>query len=201
MSSQRGNSQRSRPQKHKNAKAFKNNTHDTSKKTALINQLEMHGLCARCKAIIEWKVKYKKYKPLSKPATCVRCSQRNIGRAYFILCETCMETLKVCGKCGKATEIVIPVTDPELAEIDRQFETNLRNMRERERRSILRIMESKKDRMESGVDKKLKKLTIRSSQPIQASLDSEDEECVDDESQGDNIHCHILTSRDSFDSL
>ncbi|EUB62939.1 hypothetical protein EGR_02380 [Echinococcus granulosus] len=69
MSSQRGNTQRSRPQKYQNTSAFKNNMHDTSKKTALLNQLEMDGLCARCEAIIEWKIRYKKHKPLTKPRT------------------------------------------------------------------------------------------------------------------------------------
>lgn len=69
MSSQRGNVQRNRPQKYQNTFAFKNNMHDTSKKTTSLNRLEMDGLCARCKAIIEWKIRYKKYKPLTKPRT------------------------------------------------------------------------------------------------------------------------------------
>ncbi|VDM18011.1 unnamed protein product [Hydatigera taeniaeformis] len=69
MSSQRGNAQRNRPQKHKNSVAFRNNKYDTSKKTASLNQLEMDGLCTRCREIIEWKIRYKKYKSLTKPRT------------------------------------------------------------------------------------------------------------------------------------
>ena len=32
-----------------------------------INNLEFHGLCDHCKNILDWKVKYKKYKPLTMP--------------------------------------------------------------------------------------------------------------------------------------
>ena len=67
MSTQKGNSSRSRPQKHKNTKAFKNDLHDTSITTKKINNLEFYGICDRCKEIIDWKVKYKKYKLLSTP--------------------------------------------------------------------------------------------------------------------------------------
>ena len=66
MSSQRGNHKKG-PQKHQNRTSFKNNLHDTSKRTKEINELVHHGLCERCKEIIEWKIKYKKYKPLTVP--------------------------------------------------------------------------------------------------------------------------------------
>lgn len=66
MSSQRGNTARKRPQKHKNSRAFKNDLHDCSQKIKMINSLQLTGLCARCKETIEWKIKYRKYKPLSQ---------------------------------------------------------------------------------------------------------------------------------------
>ena len=69
MSSQRGNVSRTRKQKFQNAKKFKNDMHDSSGKIKMINNLTMEGLCKRCSDIIEWKIKYKKYKPLTKPAT------------------------------------------------------------------------------------------------------------------------------------
>jgi hypothetical protein len=65
MSSQKGNSQRSRSQKHKNVSVFKNDLYDTSHITKKINDLQHHGICPRCKEIIDWKVKYKKYKLLT----------------------------------------------------------------------------------------------------------------------------------------
>ena len=67
MSSQKGNAQRNRPQKHKNVRVFKNDLYDTSHICKKINQLEFYGLCAHCKDIIDWKVKYKKYKLLTVP--------------------------------------------------------------------------------------------------------------------------------------
>ena len=60
MSSQKGNVSRTRAQKYTNSRAFKNDMHETSGKTKMINSLGMEGLCKRCKDVIEWKIKYKK---------------------------------------------------------------------------------------------------------------------------------------------
>ena len=76
MSSQKGNPHRSRPQKHKNVRAFKNDLHDTSHVIKKINSLEFYGICGRCKGIIDWKVKYKKYKPLTTMKKCVKCLEK-----------------------------------------------------------------------------------------------------------------------------
>jgi hypothetical protein len=65
MSTQRGNAYKKKAQKHKNTTAFKNDLHDTRPIIKKINALEHFGLCARCKDIIDWKVKYKKYKLLT----------------------------------------------------------------------------------------------------------------------------------------
>lgn len=67
MSTQRGNSHRTRPQKHKNTHAFKNNMHDTTGVTQMLNSLDIYGVCARCRDQIQWRIKYKKYKPLPAP--------------------------------------------------------------------------------------------------------------------------------------
>lgn len=67
MSSQRGNVKKQKAQKHQNTKAFKNNLHDTSGKAKLINSLQVTQCCARCTEVIEWKIRYKKYKPLTVP--------------------------------------------------------------------------------------------------------------------------------------
>lgn len=64
MSTQRGNVKKG-AQKHKNQKAFKNDLYDTSHITKKINSIEFHGICEHCKSVLEWKVKYKKYKLLS----------------------------------------------------------------------------------------------------------------------------------------
>lgn len=100
MSTQRGNCSRSRPQKYQNNKVFKNNLHDKSKRTQIINSTQVTSTCDRCKAIIEWKIKYKKYKQLKSAKTCIKCSNKTVKQSYHTICRVCVETLKVCAKCG-----------------------------------------------------------------------------------------------------
>ena len=69
MSSQKGNVKKQGPPKYQNVTAFKNTLHDTSAKTKMIANLDIAGVCSRCSDIIEWKIKYKKYKPLTQPKT------------------------------------------------------------------------------------------------------------------------------------
>ncbi|XP_075454193.1 uncharacterized protein C9orf85 homolog isoform X1 [Ascaphus truei] len=75
MSSQRGNVSRSRPQKHSNVTAFKNDKFDTSVQTRKLNSKLQDGVCQHCKAVLEWRVRYRKYKPLSQPK---KCTQRPV---------------------------------------------------------------------------------------------------------------------------
>ncbi|RXG67302.1 hypothetical protein Avbf_09799, partial [Armadillidium vulgare] len=35
-------------------------------------------VCKQCKDVIEWKIKYKKYKPLTQPKTCSNCHLKSI---------------------------------------------------------------------------------------------------------------------------
>lgn len=106
MSLQKGNVSRTRPQKHKNRSVFKNNLHDKSNQTKMINSLQVNDVCLRCKEIIEWKIKYKKYKPLKQPKTCVKCSQKNVKQAYHVICKECGMKLGVCTKCCQKKDIV-----------------------------------------------------------------------------------------------
>ncbi|XP_012309367.1 uncharacterized protein C9orf85 homolog isoform X2 [Aotus nancymaae] len=70
MSSQKGNVVRSRPQKHQNTFSFKNDKFDKSVQTKKVNAKLHDGVCQHCKEVLEWRVKYSKYKPLSKPKKC-----------------------------------------------------------------------------------------------------------------------------------
>ncbi|KAI7979566.1 hypothetical protein LOK49_Contig302G00004 [Camellia lanceoleosa] len=47
---------------------------------------DVTGVCHCCKDQIEWKRKYGKYKPLTEPAKCQRCSKRAVRQAYHNLC-------------------------------------------------------------------------------------------------------------------
>lgn len=105
---------RSRPQKHQNTFTFKNDKFDKSVQTKKINAKLHDGVCQRCKEVLEWRVKYSKYKPLSKPKKCVKCLQKTVKDSYHIMCRPCACELEVCAKCGKKEDIVIPFNkEPE----------------------------------------------------------------------------------------
>lgn len=99
MSSQRGNVARSRPQKHQNRKVFKNDLHDTNIRTKRINQIQIINVCDRCKAILEWKIKYKKYKLLKAPKACNKCGEKAVKQPYHTICQSCAATFRACPKC------------------------------------------------------------------------------------------------------
>ena len=71
----KGGKKKGRP-KHQNEFAFKHNP--KSKKTdKILNSPNIH-VCRRCHEKIEWRKKYRKYKPLTQPAKCNICQKRNI---------------------------------------------------------------------------------------------------------------------------
>lgn len=148
MSCQRGNASRSRSQKHQNHTAFKNNLHDNSRKTKFINNLEIANVCERCKSIIEWKIKYKKYKALKAPAKCRKCEQKTVKHAYHNICLPCAKQGEVCPKCGEKEEIVAAKPNKEeQLRLDAELRAILKAMPERKRRTFLRYVnqKSKKD--------------------------------------------------------
>lgn len=108
VSSQKGNVTQSWPQKHQTTFTFKHDKFDKSVQTKKINAKLHDGVCQRCKEVLEWRVKYSKYKPLSKPKKCVKCLQKTVKDSYHIMCRPCACELEVCAKCGKKEEIVIP---------------------------------------------------------------------------------------------
>jgi len=143
MSSQRGNSTRKRTQKHKNAFGFKNDMHGVSDRMKEVNNLYVSNVCQRCKECIEWKIKYKKYKPLTVPSKCVKCFGKKVKYAYHIVCTECALQHGVCAKCNKEKEVLgEPEQDPHAKQRE---ENNLKDemkfMRERERRTLLRQLE------------------------------------------------------------
>lgn len=141
MSCQKGNTSRSRPQKYQNHTAFKNNLYDNSKKIKFINSIEVVNVCERCKKIIEWKIKYKKYKALKGPVKCVKCEQKTVKHSYHNICLPCAKQNEICPKCGKKKEIVeVKPNREELIKLDEEFKTILKTLSERKRRTFLRYM-------------------------------------------------------------
>jgi hypothetical protein len=142
MSCQRGNVKRTRPQKYKNRSAFKNDLHDTSSKIKQMNDIEITNVCAKCKNILEWKIKFKKYKILKAPKKCTQCEQKTVKSPYHIICIPCAERLKVCPKCGKVEEIVKRAT-PDKQKLDSDLQNLVKGLPERKRRTFLRYMSQK----------------------------------------------------------
>jgi len=140
MSTQRGNTTKKRAQKHKNITAFKNDKYDTTGKMKAINDLVVSNVCQRCKDCIEWKIKYKKYKPLTVPGKCVKCEQRNVKYAYHIVCSECAIELKICAKCSKEKEVIgeVEKSSSEKQKEDTILKEQLQFMRLREKRTFLR---------------------------------------------------------------
>ena len=80
MSSKRGDCQRKRPQRHQNSTSFKNDLHDKSTRIKNLNALAINEVCQRCHDVIEWKIKYRKYKALSQPRSCNNCNKRQVKK-------------------------------------------------------------------------------------------------------------------------
>lgn len=156
MSSQRGNDHRSRPQKHKNQFAFKNNLHDKSNKTKIINSLQINNVCERCKQIIDWKIKYKKYKPLKAPGKCNKCDQKTVKHAYHTMCSSCANENNVCPKCGKNSELVMskqPSKEQQL-KLDLEMQNMLKTLSERKRRTFIRYMNKQNNKSKKSIVKR-----------------------------------------------
>ncbi|CAH1954108.1 unnamed protein product [Acanthoscelides obtectus] len=189
MSLQKGNVQRTRPQKHKNHSAFKNSLHDTSNRTKLINSLQVSDVCVRCKDIIDWKIKYKKYKPLSQPKTCVKCGLKTVKQAYHVMCTDCGKKLETCTKCCQKKEIVpAPPSKDEQIKLDNEMKDLLQSLPERRRRTFLRYMDKlgkqKKQDDEEPKDKDAEKNALMNK--LKQLKVSEEDEDFDSDDFGDS---------------
>lgn len=98
MSNQKGNISRCRPQKHQNHTQWKSNH---PHKTTFSAKPEKGTICQKCLQIIQWKIKYNKYKPLTKAKKCTKCEQNTIKHAYHTVCNDCSHMKNLCVKCGK----------------------------------------------------------------------------------------------------
>ena len=77
----------SRKPAHQNTFAFKHNPN--SKLTARILASPNVHVCRRCHEKIEWRKKYRKYKPLTQPGKCNLCQLKRVTAAYHTICEPC----------------------------------------------------------------------------------------------------------------
>lgn len=190
MSCQRGNVKRTRPQKYKNKTAFKNDLHDSSSKTKEMNKIEIVNVCAKCKSILEWKIKYKKYKLPKAPKKCTKCEQKTVKNAYHTMCIPCAEMQRVCPKCGKANEIVTNNVPGQL-KLDTELQNFIKDLTERKRRAFLRYLSEKgksdgkvaKD-IEKTKEEVLGKLNTLNLEAEEEGFDEDDLDAISDHSSG-----------------
>ncbi|CAM9602592.1 unnamed protein product [Sphacelaria rigidula] len=98
MSSRKGSGNtRTRKPAHQNTFAFRHNP--KSQKTAKILASPITGLCASCHDKVEWRKKYRKYRPLRQPATCNDCHKKTVTAAYHRICGPCAKERRVCPFC------------------------------------------------------------------------------------------------------
>jgi hypothetical protein len=97
VSSASGSTKGHKSQKYKNVYAFHHNK--SSKKTKLILSFPINGLCGKCTRLIEWRKRYRKYKPLTVPRRCVKCGEKRVKDAYHEACHSCAAASVICAKC------------------------------------------------------------------------------------------------------
>merc|ERR1712071_524535 len=154
MSSQKGNVNRTRQQKHKNTTAYKNNLYGETPRTKMLNSIQVCNVCAHCQGVLEWKIKFNKYKILTAPARCTKCLEKTVKQAYCIFCVSCAEKSQACAKCGKKEEIVAK-QEPSVAEkarMDSKFQQELKGLPERKRRTFMRYLQKLEKPKETDED-------------------------------------------------
>ncbi len=88
-------------QKYQNTFTFKHNKNSIL--TRRIKQSPLDNLCQRCMDKLEWRINFRKYKPLSAPSRCNLCELKNVYKAYRNICDHCSLAKKLCTKCAEPT--------------------------------------------------------------------------------------------------
>eukprot|EP00262_Sarcandra_glabra_P021211 TRINITY_DN882_c0_g2_i1.p1 TRINITY_DN882_c0_g2~~TRINITY_DN882_c0_g2_i1.p1 ORF type:complete len:203 (-),score=28.91 TRINITY_DN882_c0_g2_i1:359-934(-) len=189
MSSGRG------PPKHQNKIAWKPHAGHKINETEPGGKLrplpEITCVCSRCKDQIEWKRRYGKYKPLTEPAKCQKCTKRAVRQAYHNLCSGCAKSLDVCAKCCCHVDRIIGRDSLEVEAERKALEEAVKNSRERDRRTLLRAMNKGKTSNVASTPMKVERSEEGESFPA-ASIDEYAELCrLDDNEDGSEEEDHI----------
>ncbi|KAG0238697.1 hypothetical protein BGW42_002563 [Actinomortierella wolfii] len=186
VSTRKGNNKK-KGQAHKNTFAFHANK--ASKITKKIAAMPIGGLCAKCVEVIEWRKKFRKYKPLTTARKCVSCDQKAIKEAYHVMCNKCAGEKNVCAKCLESREIV-PTnikTEKELMKEQVEFDRLLASMNERQRRAYLRKLERKrKEAADEGVEENMEEEVEALRKHVEAMNTRSDSDDFDDDSDFDS---------------
>lgn len=179
------------PPKHRNRTAWKANSGIKKKDKELGGKLhpypEISGVCPRCKAQIEWRRKYGKYKALMEPTKCNQCSKRAVRQAYHALCTACAKERKVCAKCCQPSETIVGKDADKEREQQQMLEEALRNLRERDRRTLLRAMNNgaSKDELKRRAKEEASKDKRKMEEDSEVEDDDWGSSCPEDEGYSD----------------
>ena len=114
-----------------------------SKKSARIMAIPNVGLCQRCHDIIEWRKKFRKYKPIKNFTKCQCCGEKKVRSAYHNWCTDCAKATNVCPKCLLNRDIVAEAAAELTQEAIQEMLVQV-GMKERVRRKIWRLWENNK---------------------------------------------------------
>jgi len=86
-----------------NRTAFRHNP--ASRLTKKILAMPITGLCPACHEQIEWRKRFRKYKPLTQPKKCVGCGGKDVKEAYHVICRGCAQKEGKCEKCRESRSL------------------------------------------------------------------------------------------------
>lgn len=69
------------------------------RREAHIQKAMSEGICDKCRDKVQWRFKFDKYKPLTKPATCQACKNKTVHKAYRSMCDPCSGKKSLCPAC------------------------------------------------------------------------------------------------------
>jgi len=178
MSTRGGEENRSRSQKHQNRTKWNAyNKFKTDQKSKLASSVNVTNCCAKCTDQIEWKIKYGKYKPLSQPTKCTKCSEKRIKSAYHILCKLCVKETGFCAKCGQKEDLVNEA-GPSKSESDKiaaELQKEVKGLPERKRRTFLRYLRQQENKAKFEI-RMLKKENSNTKESTEECIESIEEE-------------------------
>eukprot|EP00340_Litonotus_pictus_P009576 CAMPEP_0170514576 /NCGR_PEP_ID=MMETSP0209-20121228/1161_1 /TAXON_ID=665100 ORGANISM="Litonotus pictus, Strain P1" /NCGR_SAMPLE_ID=MMETSP0209 /ASSEMBLY_ACC=CAM_ASM_000301 /LENGTH=241 /DNA_ID=CAMNT_0010798731 /DNA_START=8 /DNA_END=729 /DNA_ORIENTATION=+ len=131
-------------QRYQNTFSFKHNKN--SKLTKKIQETPLNLLCERCLVTLQWKIKYRKYKPLTNPAKCRVCDMKNVLKGHRTVCDSCALEHKVCSKCIETCLQYAKPSRPskhvKKFNKNKALEDIIEALKERQRRTVQRKLEN-----------------------------------------------------------
>jgi len=136
---------KSRAPKYQNAQGRPFTHNANSSTTKKILALPIVGVCSKCKDKLDWRKKYRKYKPLKQPKTCNDCKKKTILAAYHVICVGCAKGRGgVCEMCtGDGSHLPPGAVGGIMKEkvVGSGEDLELKGLKEREKRAVLRRRE------------------------------------------------------------